>query len=48
MIKRLIVVVVGAAAMAGCAVLSSESSRCLKKENPVKVGVYVGPGAQVK
>ena len=46
MIKRLIVVVVGAAAMAGCAVLSSESSRCLEKENPVKVGVYVGPGAQ--
>ena len=46
MIKRLIVVVVGAAAIAGCAVLSSESSRCLEKENPVKVGVYVGPGAQ--
>ena len=44
--KRLIVVLVGAAVVAGCAVFAPEKSRCPEKVNPVKVGIYVGPGAQ--
>ena len=44
--KRLIVVLVGAAVVAGCAVFVPEKSRCPEKVNPVKVGIYVGPGAQ--
>lgn len=44
--KRSFFIFVGAAALAGCVVFAPESSRSPGKENPVRVGVYVGAGAQ--